>query len=143
GGMYSNLVNQLKEAKALDRILEVMAELPRTRKDLGYPPLVTPTSQIVGIQAVMNVLFGRYKMVPAEVKGVAYGLYGKTPAPMDPKVQKIILKGYERGRLPSPCGLGRSWSRSGTRRWRPPRAWPRTTGTCSSTPSIPPPASAS
>src|SRR5208337_3485880 len=100
GGMYSNLVNQLKEAKALDRILEVMAELPRTRKDLGYPPLVTPTSQIVGIQAVMNVLFGRYKMVPAEVKGVAYGLYGKTPAPMDPKVQKIILKGYERGETP-------------------------------------------
>ena len=100
GGMYSNLVNQLKEAKALDRILEVMADLPRTRKELGYPPLVTPTSQIVGIQAVMNVLFGRYKMVPAEVKGLAYGLYGKTPAPMDPKVQKIILKGYERGETP-------------------------------------------
>ncbi|MGD0826716.1 MAG: pyruvate carboxylase subunit B [Desulfobaccales bacterium] len=100
GGMYSNLVNQLKEAKALDRIQEVLAELPRTRKELGSPPLVTPTSQIVGIQAVMNVLFGRYKMVPAEVKGVAYGLYGKTPAPMDPEVQKIILKGYERGETP-------------------------------------------
>jgi pyruvate carboxylase subunit B len=100
GGMYSNLVNQLKEAKALDRIQEVMADLPQTRKELGYPPLVTPTSQIVGIQAVMNVLFGRYKMVPAEVKGVAYGLYGKTPAPMDPEVQKIILKGYERGETP-------------------------------------------
>ena len=100
GGMYSNLVNQLKEAKALDRIQEVMAELPRTRKELGSPPLVTPTSQIVGIQAVMNVLFGRYKMVPAEVMGLAYGLYGKTPAPMDPKVQKIILKGYERGETP-------------------------------------------
>ena len=100
GGMYSNLVNQLKEAKALDRIQEVMAELPRTRKELGFPPLVTPTSQIVGIQAVMNVLFGRYKMVPAEVMGLAYGLYGKTPAPMDPKVQKIILKGYERGETP-------------------------------------------
>ena len=101
GGMYSNLVNQLKEAKALDRIQEVLAELPRTRKELGFPPLVTPTSQIVGIQGVMNVLFGRYKMVPAEVKGLAYGLYGKTPAPMDPKVQKIILKGYERGETPS------------------------------------------
>jgi len=101
GGMYSNLVNQLKEANALDRILEVMAELPQTRKDLGYPPLVTPTSQIVGIQGVMNVLFGRYQMVPAEVKGLAYGLYGKTPAPMDPKVQKIILKGYERGEKPT------------------------------------------
>ncbi len=101
GGMYSNLVNQLREANALDRILEVMAELPQTRKDLGYPPLVTPTSQIVGIQAVMNVLFGRYKMVPAEVKGLAYGLYGKTPAPMDKKVQKVILKGYERGEEPT------------------------------------------
>ncbi len=101
GGMYSNLVNQLREANALDRILEVMAELPQTRKDLGYPPLVTPTSQIVGIQAVMNVLFGRYKMVPAEVKGLAYGLYGKTPAPMDKKVQKLILKGYERGEEPT------------------------------------------
>jgi len=101
GGMYSNLVNQLKEANALDRILEVMADLPQTRKELGYPPLVTPTSQIVGIQAVMNVLFGRYQMVPAEVKGLAYGLYGKTPAPMDKKTQKIILKGYERGEKPT------------------------------------------
>jgi pyruvate carboxylase subunit B len=101
GGMYSNLVNQLKEANALDRIREVMADLPQTRKELGYPPLVTPTSQIVGIQAVMNVLFGRYKMVPAEVKGLAYGLYGKTPAPMDKKVQQIILKGYERGEEPT------------------------------------------
>ncbi len=101
GGMYSNLVNQLKEANALDRILEVMADLPQTRQELGYPPLVTPTSQIVGIQAVMNVLFGRYQMVPAEVKGLAYGLYGKTPAPMDQKVQKVILKGYERGEKPT------------------------------------------
>ncbi len=94
-------MNQLKEANALDRILEVMADLPQTRKELGYPPLVTPTSQIVGIQAVMNVLFGRYQMVPAEVKGLAYGLYGKTPAPMDKKTQKIILKGYERGEKPT------------------------------------------
>jgi len=101
GGMYSNLVNQLKEANALDRIHEVMADLPQTRQELGFPPLVTPTSQIVGIQAVMNVLFGRYQMVPAEVKGLAYGLYGKTPAPMDKKVQKIILKGYERGEEPT------------------------------------------
>ncbi len=101
GGMYSNLVNQLKEANALDRIHEVMKDLPQTRQELGYPPLVTPTSQIVGTQAVMNVLFGRYEMVPAEVKGLAYGLYGKTPAPMDPKVQKKILKGYERGEKPT------------------------------------------
>ena len=101
GGMYSNLVNQLKELNALDRIHEVMEELPNTRRELGYPPLVTPTSQIVGIQAVMNVLFGRYKQVTAETKGLAFGLYGKTPAPMDPEVQKIILKGYERGEVPT------------------------------------------
>jgi len=101
GGMYSNLVNQLKEANALDRIREVMAELPQTRKELGYPPLVTPTSQIVGIQAVFNVLFGRYQQIPAEVKALAYGLYGRTPAPMDKKVQKLILKGYERGETPT------------------------------------------
>ena len=101
GGMYSNLVNQLKELNALDRIHEVMEELPNTRKELGYPPLVTPTSQIVGIQAVMNVLFGRYKQVTAETKGLAFGLYGKTPAPMDREVQKIILKGYERGEEPT------------------------------------------
>ncbi len=101
GGMYSNLVNQLKELNALDRIHEVMAELPNTRRELGYPPLVTPTSQIVGIQAVMNVLFGRYKQVTAETKGLVFGLYGKTPAPVDPEVQKIVLKGYERGEEPT------------------------------------------
>lgn len=103
GGMYSNLVSQLKQADALDRIHEVMEELPRTRKELGYPPLVTPTSQIVGIQAVQNVLFGRYNMITGEVKALAYGLYGKTPAPMDREVQKKILKGYERGEEPITC----------------------------------------
>jgi pyruvate carboxylase subunit B len=101
GGMYSNLVNQLKELDALDRIHEVMDDLPQTRQELGFPPLVTPTSQIVGIQAVMNVLFGRYNKVTAESQGLAYGLYGKTPAPMDPEVQKHILKGYERGETPT------------------------------------------
>ena len=101
GGMYSNLVNQLKELDALDRIHEVMDDLPQTRQELGFPPLVTPTSQIVGIQAVMNVLFGRYNKVTAETQGLAYGLYGKTPAPMDPEVQKHILKGYERGETPT------------------------------------------
>ena len=106
GGMYSNLVNQLREAGALDRMLEVMADLPLTRKELGYAPLVTPTSQIVGIQAVFNVLFGRYKQIPGEVKGLAYGLYGKTTAPMDKKVQKQILKGYERGEKPITCRPG-------------------------------------
>ena len=81
GGMYSNLVNQLKEAEALDRIHEVMEERPRTRKELGQPPLVTPTSQIVGTQAVMDVLFGRYKMVPAEVRD---WLSGSTARPRPP-----------------------------------------------------------
>ncbi len=106
GGMYSNLVNQLKELNALDRMHEVMADLPQTRQELGFPPLVTPTSQIVGIQAVMNVLFGRYNKIPAEVMGVAYGLYGKTPAPLDKEVQKRILKGYERGEEPITCRPG-------------------------------------
>lgn len=103
GGMTTNLVSQLKEAGAIDKLNDVLAELPRVRKELGYPPLVTPTSQIVGIQAVQNVLFGRYKMVSAQVKDYAYGLYGKPPVPIDPDVQKMILKGYERGETPITC----------------------------------------
>lgn len=103
GGMLSNLVNQLKEANALNRLNEVYAEIPETRKDMGYPPLVTPSSQIVGTQAVQNVLFGRYKMVSAQVRDYAYGLYGKPPVPMDKKVQKECLKGYERGEKPITC----------------------------------------
>ncbi len=100
GGMISNLVSQLKEANALDRINEVYAEVPKVRKELGYPPLVTPTSQIVGIQAVQNVLFGRYKVISAQVKDLVYGLYGKTPVPIAPDIQKLVLKGYERGETP-------------------------------------------
>jgi pyruvate carboxylase subunit B len=103
GGMITNLVAQLREADALDRIEEVYAELPQVRKELGYPPLVTPTSQIVGIQAVQNVLFGRYKMISDQVKDYCYGLYGKPPAPIDPEVQKIVLKGYKRGETPITC----------------------------------------
>jgi pyruvate carboxylase subunit B len=103
GGMTTNLVSQLREADALDRLHEVHEELPRTRKELGYPPLVTPTSQIVGIQAVQNVLFGRYKMVTGQVKDYVYGMYGRSPAPIDPEVQKIILKGYEKGEEPITC----------------------------------------
>ncbi|MCX5885474.1 MAG: pyruvate/oxaloacetate carboxyltransferase [Proteobacteria bacterium] len=103
GGMLTNLVSQLKEAGALDRIKEVYEELPRTRKDMGYPPLVTPSSQLVGIQAVQNVLFGRYNMVSSQIKDYAYGLYGRPPVPMDPEVQKKILKGYERGEKPITC----------------------------------------
>jgi len=100
GGMISNLVAQLKEANALDRINEVYAELPKVRKELGFPPLVTPTSQIVGTQAVQNVLFGRYKVISAQVKDYFYGLYGKPPMPVDPEIQKMALKGYERGETP-------------------------------------------
>jgi pyruvate carboxylase subunit B len=103
GGMTTNLVSQLKETGAIDKLNEVLAELPKVRRELGYPPLVTPTSQIVGIQAVQNVLFGRYKMVSAQVKDYVYGLYGKSPAPIDPEVQKIVLKGYERGETPITC----------------------------------------
>jgi pyruvate/oxaloacetate carboxyltransferase len=100
GGMISNLVSQLTEAKALDRLPEVYKEVAVARKELGTPPLVTPTSQIVGVQAVLNVLFGRYKMVTNEVKDLVYGLYGKTPTPVDPEVQKKVLKGYKRGDTP-------------------------------------------
>ena len=84
GGMISNLVSQLKEAKALHRLAEVYQEVAVTRKEMGTPPLVTPTSQIVGVQAVLNVLFGKYKMVTNETRGVLYGLYGKTPTEPDP-----------------------------------------------------------
>ena len=100
GGMLSNLTSQLREADALDRLDEVFEEIPRTRKELGYPPLVTPTSQIVGSQAVSNVLFGRYKMISGQVKDYAYGLYGRAPAALDPEVAKLALEGYERGQTP-------------------------------------------
>jgi len=100
GGMISNLVSQLKEANALHRLPEVHAEIPNTRRELGTPPLVTPTSQIVGVQAVLNVLLGKYKMITNQVKDLVYGLYGKTPTPVDPEVQKKVLKGYKRGETP-------------------------------------------
>jgi pyruvate carboxylase subunit B len=107
GGMLSNLVNQLRDMDALDKIGEVYKELPRVRKDLGQIPLVTPTSQIVGIQTVNNVLFDtpeeRYKMITGQVKDLCYGLYGKTAVPINPEVQKKALKGYERGEEPITC----------------------------------------
>jgi len=107
GGMLSNLVNQLREMNALDKLDQVYEELPRVRKELGQIPLVTPTSQIVGIQTVNNVLFDdtkeRYKMITAQVKDLCYGLYGKTAVPIDPKVQKKALKGYPRGETPITC----------------------------------------
>ena len=92
GGMLSNFVSQLKEQNALDRYEDVLSEVPRVRKDLGYPPLVTPTSQIVGIQAVMNVLGGeRYKNVSKEVKEYIKGFYGRPPAPIDPEIAHKII----------------------------------------------------
>jgi pyruvate carboxylase subunit B len=100
GGMISNMVHQLQQAKALDRINEVYSEIPRTRADMGFPPLVTPTSQIVGVQAVLNILTGRYKMITKEVKDYFYGLYGKAPAPVNEEVQRKALKGYPRGETP-------------------------------------------
>ncbi len=110
GGMLSNLVNQLREMDALDRIDEVFAELPRVRKDLGQIPLVTPTSQIVGTQTVNNVLFDDddedYKMITAQVKDLCYGLYGKTAVPISSKLQKKALKGYDRGTKPITCRPG-------------------------------------
>jgi oxaloacetate decarboxylase alpha subunit/pyruvate carboxylase subunit B len=107
GGMLSNLVNQLREMDALHKINEVYKELPRVRKELGQIPLVTPTSQIVGIQTVNNVLFDdkdeRYKMITDQVKDLCYGLYGKTAIPIDPEVQKKALKKYPRGEDPITC----------------------------------------
>ena len=92
GGMLSNLLNQLKQAKKEDKYYEVLAEVPRVRKDFGYPPLVTPTSQIVGTQAVINVLAGeRYKMVPKESKGMLKGEYGQLPAPVNEEVRKKCI----------------------------------------------------
>ena len=92
GGMLSNLVSQLKQANAMDKFDEVLKEIPMVREDLGYPPLVTPTSQIVGTQAVLNVLMGeRYKMVPNEVKMVVKGMYGKTTIPIKKEIVKKII----------------------------------------------------
>ena len=92
GGMLSNLLSQLKMMNALDKFDEALLETPKVRKDMGYPPLVTPTSQLVGTQAVLNVLAGeRYKNVGAEMKAYCRGEYGKTPAPIDPEVRAKIL----------------------------------------------------
>ncbi len=92
GGMLSNLLSQLKSLNALDKFDEALRETPAVRKDMGYPPLVTPTSQLVGTQAVQNVLAGeRYKNVGAEIKAYCRGEYGRTPAPIDPEVRAKIL----------------------------------------------------
>lgn len=92
GGMLSNLLSQLKQAGKEDQLTQVLEEVPRVRRDCGMPPLVTPTSQIVGTQAVFNVIMGeRYKMVTKEFKGLVRGEYGKTPEPIDPAFQKKII----------------------------------------------------
>lgn len=92
GGMLSNLLSQLKQAGKEDKLEEVLKEVPRVRKDAGYPPLVTPSSQIVGTQAVFNVIMGeRYKTVTKEFKGIIRGEYGQTPVPIDPEFRKKII----------------------------------------------------
>ena len=96
GGMISNLRSQLAQQDALDRLGEVLEELPKTRADMGYPPLVTPTSQIVGVQSVLNVLSGaRYSMVTDETKHYAAGYYGRTPAPIEPELRKKLCGDLE------------------------------------------------
>ena len=101
GGMLTNMESQLKEQGAADRLDEVLEEIPRVRKDLGYLPLVTPTSQIVGTQAVLNVLTGeRYKSITKETSGVLKGEYGATPAPVDKELQQRVL---EDGQEPITC----------------------------------------
>ncbi len=91
GGMLSNLLNQMKEMGVANKYNELLEEMPRVRKELGYPPLVTPTSQIVGTMAVLNVALGRYKMIPREVKDLVAGKYGRTPAPIDPEVKRLAI----------------------------------------------------
>ncbi len=91
GGMLSNLINQMKELGAADKYPELLKEMPKVRAELGYPPLVTPTSQIIGSMSVLNVTLGRYKMVPTQVKDLVRGKYGRTPAPIDPEIQQLII----------------------------------------------------
>ncbi|MDY0325348.1 MAG: pyruvate carboxylase subunit B [Candidatus Cloacimonadaceae bacterium] len=104
GGMLSNLVNQLKQMDELDKLDAVFEEIPKVRKDLGQIPLVTPTSQIVGIQSVNNALFdtkdGEYARITEQVKDLCYGLYGKTTLPIDKSLQARALKGYPKGEVP-------------------------------------------
>ncbi len=97
GGMTSNLVSQLKEMNALDRLPEVQREIQAVRREAGMPPLVTPTSQIVGSQAVMNVMAGRYRTISNQFRDLLFGLYGKTPAAVDPQVRETALRGYDKG----------------------------------------------
>ncbi|MEM0285210.1 MAG: pyruvate carboxylase subunit B [Sulfolobales archaeon] len=92
GGMVTNLIAQLRDLKAEHRLKEVLAEVPKTREDLGWPPLVTPLSQIVGTQAVLNVLLGRYKVIAKEVMEYVAGYYGKPPGKINPEIRERVLK---------------------------------------------------
>ena len=100
GGMISNLVSQLTEMNELDKLPEVLKEIPNVRKLLGYPALVTPISQMVAAQSVNNVVFGKDKLINSQVKDYVYGLYGRPPAPVDSKYTSIVLKGYPQGNEP-------------------------------------------
>lgn len=91
GGMLSNLLNQMKEQGSADKYPDLLKEMPRVRAELGWPPLVTPTSQIVGSMAALNVTLGRYKMIPKQVKDLVRGKYGRTPAPIDPAIKKLCI----------------------------------------------------
>lgn len=109
GGMTSNLISQLREADALDKLPDVLEEIPRTRKDLGYPPLVTPMSQMVGSQAVTNILMGRYEAIIEPVRDYARGIYGRPPSPMDPDVHEKALAGMD-GDQTEIVGRPKAWS---------------------------------
>ncbi len=119
GGMLSNLVSQLRSQKAEDKYPQVLAEVPRVRAELGYPPLVTPSSQIVGTQATLNVVLGeRYKIIPEEVKNYVRGYYGRPPAPIDPEVKRKIIGDEEpidcRPADLLPPGMPRAWEEIGS-----------------------------
>ncbi len=119
GGMLSNLVSQLRSQKAEDKYPQVLAEVPRVRAELGYPPLVTPSSQIVGTQATLNVVLGeRYKIIPEEVKNYVRGYYGRPPAPIDPEVKRKIIGDEEpidcRPADLLPPGMPKAWEEIGT-----------------------------
>lgn len=96
GGMLTNLLSQMREQGTADKFPELLLEMPKVRAELGYPPLVTPTSQIVGSMAALNVSLGqRYKMIPKQVKDLVKGKYGRTPGPIDPEIKKLIMKDEE------------------------------------------------
>jgi pyruvate carboxylase subunit B len=103
GGMISNLVSQLQQANALDKLDLVYEEIPRVRRELGSPPLVTPTSQIIGVMAVQNVIVGRYKLIPTQVTDYCRGLYGRPPAHIEPEVLETVLNYGRKNRTVTDC----------------------------------------